>query len=173
MPSLDTLLLRIAKGDNEAFAALYEKTGRGVYAFLNTYYKNHHDTEDAMQSVYLRIKQKIGLYKGGSNARAWILEIAKNYALNDIKRNARVSYTDDEGDFSHHATAHDTEFIITDLVRRVLSEDEEKIAVLHLIWGYRHREIAELLAIPVGTVTSKYKRAMDKLKKAIKEEGIL
>lgn len=172
MPSLDFSLRRIAAGDNDAFGRLYEKTKRGVYAFLYTYYKNHHDTEDAMQSVYLRIKEKIQLYKPGLNARAWILEIAKNFALNDIARRSRVSYTDDESDFAHHATLPEDEFIITDMVNRVLSEEESKIVVMHLIWGYRHREIGELLGIPTGTVTSKYKRAVDKLKSAIKEERL-
>ena len=167
---LDIILRRMLMGDNDAFAALYEKTKRGVFAFLYTYYKNQYDTEDAVQSVYLLIKKNIGSYVPGKNARAWILEIAKNYALNDIKKRSRVDYTDDEGDFSSCATAADTGFVVTDLMDRLLTDEERKIMVLHVIWGYRHREIGAILGMPTGTVTSKYKRAIDRLKKAMKEE---
>lgn len=166
MNGLDWLLTRIADGDNDAFEKLYLKTRRGVYAFLYTYYRNHHDTEDAMQSVYLRIKQKIYLYTPGGNARSWMLEIAKNFALNDIKRRSYTELTDDESSFNSHAKNQSSELIITDLMERYLTDEERKILVLHVIWGYKHREIAELLGLPTGTVRSKYKRAVDKLKEA-------
>lgn len=166
MNGLDWLLTRIADGDNDAFEKLYLKTRRGVYAFLYTYYRNHHDTEDAMQSVYLRIKQKIYLYTTGGNARSWMLEIAKNFALNDIKRRSYTELTDDESSFNSHAKNQSSELIITDLMERYLTDEERKILVLHVIWGYKHREIAELLGLPTGTVRSKYKRAVDKLKEA-------
>ena len=53
---IDKLLQKTAKGDNAAFERLYEKTKRGVFAFLYTYLQNYADTEDAMQTVYLKIK---------------------------------------------------------------------------------------------------------------------
>ena len=74
---IDSLLRRVANGDNVAFGELYEKTKRGVFAFLHTYLQNYADTEDAMQSVYLKIKQGILSYKAGTNGRAWLLQIAK------------------------------------------------------------------------------------------------
>ena len=85
----DRLLRKIAKGDNLAFESLYLKTRRGVYAFLYSYLKNSHDTEDAMQTVYLKIKLNISSYKIGTNGRAWILQIAKNHALTLLKQNKR------------------------------------------------------------------------------------
>lgn len=168
MDTLNGLLIKIADGDDSAFERLYIKTRRGVYAFLYTYYRNSHDTEDAMHSVYLRIKRKIHLYNAGGNARSWILEIAKNYALSDLMRQKRIELTDDESTFNSHAHSQSSEFIITDLMERYLSDEERKIIVLHVIWGYKHREIAELLGLPMGTVRSKYKRAVDKLKEAVK-----
>jgi hypothetical protein len=52
----DKLLYLISKGDNNAFETLYVKTKNGVYSFLYTYVHNHADTEDLMQTVYLKIK---------------------------------------------------------------------------------------------------------------------
>ena len=84
------LLCKIAKGDNTAFEELYVKTAKGVYAFIYSYLKNAHDSEDALQTVYLKIKRNISSYRAGTNGRAWIFQIAKNQALTQIKQNARV-----------------------------------------------------------------------------------
>ncbi|MBR2988416.1 MAG: sigma-70 family RNA polymerase sigma factor [Clostridia bacterium] len=158
------LLLRVAKGDNGAFEELYTSTARGVYAFLYSYFRNTTDTEDGVQTVYLKIKQNISQYSPG-NGLAWILQIAKNYALTELKRN-RVSEVFDELTVpvtqSHSNGVFDT-------MQKVLNEEEQRIMVLHVIWGYKHREIAILLNHPTGTITSKYKRAISKMQSALKE----
>ena len=61
---------------------------------------------------------------------------------------------------------------LMDIMKKVLDEDEQRIVVLHAVAGYKHKEIAKFLNCPVGTVTSKYKRAADKLKSAYKEERL-
>ena len=55
-------------------------------------------------------------------------------------------------------------------LERALNERERDIVLLHVLWGFKHREIAEQLGLPLGTVTSKYKDAIAKLKKFLKEE---
>ena len=64
----------------------------------------------------------------------------------------------------------ETRSALTSVMRRVLDEEEQRILILHVIWGYKHKEIATILQRPLGTITSKYKRAADKLKVAWKEE---
>lgn len=162
---IDHLLIKIAHGDNNAFEQLYIKTKRGVYAFLYSYFHNLHDTEDAMQSVYLKIKRGIQSYKPHTNGSAWILQIAKNHALNELKRQRPTESFDLAFGISGEKdiTYSDSSGILK-LMRELLSEEEERIVTLHVLWGYRHREIANQLDIPVGTVTSKYKRAIEKLK---------
>ena len=53
---------------------------------------------------------------------------------------------------------------------QVLTEEEREIVVMHVTVGFRHREIAEMLDIPIGTVLVKYNRAMKKLKKSAKHD---
>ena len=60
---------------------------------------------------------------------------------------------------------------VTDMMERVLTEEERRLIVLHVLWGYKHRELAQMLGVPTGTVTSKYKRAIEKLRRAWKEEA--
>ena len=169
---IDHALKQIAHGDNDAFGRLYTETKRGVYAFLFSYFKSSADCEDAMQTTYLKIKQNIGQYKAGSNGLAWILQIAKNTALNEIRKNSNYIGWQAEsavGEMDDYESL-ETRSALTSVMRRVLDEEEQRILILHVIWGYKHKEIATILQRPLGTITSKYKRAADKLKVAWKEE---
>ena len=163
---LDKLLLRIRAGDNAAFEELYVRTKRGVYAFLYTYFGNYADTEDAMQTVYLRIKTGIASYQAGTNPRAWILQIAKNHALSELRKRRKETSVDEIEIAVEPSFSDDT---VMGVMRKVLSEEERQIVTLHVLWGYKHREIGQMLGLPTGTVTSKYKRAVEKLRNALKE----
>ena len=163
----DKLLRLVAQGDNHAFEDLYERTRRGVFAFLYTYFHNYADTEDAMQTVYLKVKTGISSYRVGTNGRAWLLQIAKNHALNELKKR-KETVSIHEIEIPVHTQFG--EGSITETMQRVLDEEEQRIVTLHVLWGYKHREIAEIMRLPVGTVTSKYKRAIAKMKNALKEE---
>ena len=162
---IDNLLYMISEGDNKAFEELYLKTRKGVFSFLYTYLQNYHDTEDAVQSVYLKIKRSIHSYEVGTNGTAWILQIAKNHALTELKKHKPVVDLDSVPESSYEFEYNS----ITDIMKRTLSEEENRIVTLHVLWNYKHREIAEALDIPTGTVTSKYKRAIEKLRNVIKE----
>ena len=162
--TVDKLLVRISEGDNDAFAKLYVETKRGVYSFLYSYLSNYHDTEDAMQTTYLKIKRNITSYRHGTNGVAWMLEIAKNTAR-DMLRATR--YTEDIDALECEGYDHDSGEI-ADLIERTLDSDESKVVILHVIWGLKHREIGIILGMPTGTVTSKYKRSIEKLRKEMK-----
>ena len=55
-------------------------------------------------------------------------------------------------------------------VKKILKEEDYKILYLYIIGEYKHREIAEILNLPLGTVTWKYKNSLKKLKKVLLEE---
>ena len=162
----DKLLRRIAMGDNQAFEQLYERSKRGVFAFLHTYLHNYADTEDAMQTVYLKIKLNISSYRVGTNGDAWILQIAKNHALDVLRMRKHTECIDD---IEIATQSFEQPLGITEIMQKVLTEEEYRIVTLHVVNKYKHREIAEFLDCPTGTITSKYKRAIEKLKIALKE----
>ncbi len=164
---MDALLRRIADGDNAAFEEFYVCTKNGVYAFLRAYFSNHADVEDCMQTVYLKVKRGISSYRFGTNPRAWLLQIAKNQALSDIEKRKREVPTEE---IEIVAPMPQTENSVTEAMEKILSAEERQIVVLHVLWKYKHKEIAAQLGCPTGTVTSKYKRAVAKLQKYLKEE---
>ena len=166
-------LNRIAEGDERAFERLYEGIKGGVYSFAYSYLKNREDAEDAVQTVFLKIKKNAATFDKNGNGLAWILQITKNVALNELRsrkayenfvslKSNDETYVTDESDFDSPITA---------TMRKYLTEEEQRIIVLHVLWGYKHREISELLNIPTGSVTSKYKRAVDKIKANYKKEA--
>ncbi len=163
---MEALLQKIAGGDNTAFEEFYIRTRKGVYTFLRSYFSCHADAEDAMQSVYLKVKRGIATYRFGTNARAWLLQIAKNHALTELKKQKREVPTDE---VERQAENSVSDGVVTDAMQRVLTAEERRIVALHVLWKYKHREIAVALGCPTGTVTSKYKRALKKLKEYLKE----
>ena len=169
---IDDALKKIAQGDNDALGRLYEGTKRGVYAFLFSYFNNKEDCEDAMQTTFLKVKQNAASYSTG-NGLAWILQIAKNVALNEIRAKAAREKAAAEAAKNKSAIVEPSYGgAMMETMKKILDEDEQRIVALHAVAGYKHKEIAAFLNCPVGTVTSKYKRAADKLKAAYKEERL-
>lgn len=162
---IDRCLVKMQEGDNAAFACLYEQTKKGVYAFLYPYYRNAWNTEDAMQDVYLKIKERCLQYRPHTDGRAWMLQIAKYHALNDLEKRKREFSADSETLAALSLPERPGTGEAFDCLNRALDGTERKIVVLHVFWGYKHREIAQFLELPLGTVTSKYKISLEKLRK--------
>ena len=59
---------------------------------------------------------------------------------------------------------------VFDAMNACLDGTERQIVILHVLWGYKHREIASLVDQPLGTVTWKYNNALKKLRKYMKED---
>lgn len=59
---------------------------------------------------------------------------------------------------------------VTSAMNKVLNEDERQIVTLHAISGFKHREIADMLDKPLGTVVWSYNNALSKLKKELQKE---
>ena len=86
---MDTLMKKVAEGDNDAFAQLYGAAARGVLAFAYSYLRNYADAEDVTEEVFFTVKKKAYLYRAGTDARAWLFQIAKNLSLDELRRRKR------------------------------------------------------------------------------------
>lgn len=166
-------MIRLQGGDINALESIYELTRRGVFSFVLPILRDYDKAEDIMQQTYVQIYEKIDQYDKSKNPQNWILTIAKNLALNEINKDNRELSTDFmdavNGDkvFSFDRNEYDTPTI--DLANKILTPSEFQIVMLFAVGEYKHREIAEILDLPLGTVTWKYSSAINKLKKALKE----
>ncbi len=164
---LDCLMKEVAEGDNACFERLYRETAKGVYAFAFYYLGERESAEDVMQTAFLQVKRRAYTYRGG-NARAWLLQIVKNLCIDELRRRKR--FRCEPEDAMSETPARESGSAL-DYLLGALTEEEREIVVLHVFWGYRHREIAERLSLPLGTVTWKYSAALKKLEKYEEEQG--
>jgi RNA polymerase sigma-70 factor (ECF subfamily) len=168
---LERAMAALQKGNGDALADVYNLTSKGVFTFVLPILRDYQLSEDVMQETYVTCYGSIQSYKLGTNARNWLLTIAKNCALSQLKkRNREVSYDfgdDNRPDGVYYLGEIDSPTIT--LANKVLAEDEFNIVMMYAIGEYKHKEIAEFLHMPLGTVTWKYATALKKLKKAIED----
>lgn len=169
---VENCIARIAVGDQDALALLYEHTHAAVYGFALSILKNRHDAEDVLQDAYLQIWTAAGSYASAGKPLAWIFTITRNLALMRIREQSRtvaVAPEDWQSLFADEpAVNHEDRLLLASLLD-VLTDEERQIVILHSMTGLKHREIAGLLDLRLGTVLSKYNRALKKLRNALKE----
>ena len=170
--AIEELLFDIADGKSEAFETLYHRTRTAVYGFALSICRNVHDAEDVTQQTYLRVLDAADRYRPQGKPMAWLLTIVKRLSISRLREQERQSPTR-ETDWEAVLTAHERltaedRITIRDLIKQ-LSERERQIVLLRAAGGLKHREIAELLELPLSTVLSSYQRSIQKLRTLWKE----
>ena len=172
---LDDLITKVSKGDKTAFAALYSETRSSVYAFALSLLKNSSVAEDVMQDTYVSIFRSAVGYKTQGKPMAWILTITKNLAYMALRKHeAKNVSIEDCGDVfaADDQYAESDRKLMLKTAMSVLSDQERQIVVLHAVSGLKHREIAELLDMPLATVLTKYNRSLAKMKKILGGDSV-
>ncbi len=167
---LDECLLKIAQEDKDALADLYNATNTAVYAFALSILKNTQDAQDVLQDCFIKIYGGAKSYTSAAKPMAWILTITKNLCF--VKMRGKKRYADEQvqdwqAQLSTNEAMQTEDKMILALCMQNLTEQERNILILHAVAGFKHREIAELLSLPLATVLSKYNRTIKKLKEII------
>lgn len=169
----EQLLVRIAAGDKAALAELYAQAKNPVYCFALPILRDSFAAEDVMQETFLQVWKSAPTYHpSGKNALTWILGITKYTALARLREGQRagIPLEDATDKVDPRDAFRDCENrIVTQAMLAQLAQDEREIVVLHVVTGLKHREIAELLEMPLPTVLSKYRRSLKKLERLVRE----
>lgn len=169
----ESLLLEIGQGSKEALAGLYQATSAAVYGFALSIVKNVQDAEDIMQDVYLQAYNAAADYRPQGKPMAWVLTITRNLALMRLRQRQRsgTAAPEDWGLRAAESSSLTTEDrLMLKTAIEALSDEERQIVTLHALTGIKHREIAQLLELPLSTVLAKYRRSLIKLKKNLTQE---
>ncbi len=174
-PSVEASLLQeIAGGSQDALSRLYEQAAAAVYGFALSILKNPHSAEDVMQETFLQVFSSASSYQGKGKPMAWILTIARNLSLMKLREQKKFAQTPLEEMWDLQSEDKGLKIkedkLLLDGVLQILTEEERQILMLHATSGLKHREIAEMLKLPLPTVLSKYRRALLKLQKRLKED---
>ena len=173
---LERLLLQVGQGDRDAFARLYSLARGAVYALALSLLQDAHEAQDTAQDTFVKVWESAPSYRPQGSPMAWMLTIARNLARSRLRRGGRqVGLEDEEWNAipaDLPAVSPEDRQVLQEALAR-LGEEERRIVLLHAVTGLKHREIAQLLELPLSTVLSKYHRGLKKLKNLMKGEDSL
>ena len=164
---LQQQLLRIAGGEREALAELYQHTRLAVYGLALSYLKNVQDAQDLTQDVYVQVWNCAEQYCPSGSPIGWLLTVCRNLCLMHLRRekkNAALSEEEWNAIPVQECGLDADERALLQHALAVIEEEERRIVMLHAVTGMKHREIAALLEMPLATVLSKYHRALKKMR---------
>lgn len=171
----ESCISKIADGDKNALSTLYENTKNAVYGFALSIVQNTQDAEDILQDTFVSIYSSAQNYKKMGKPMAWVLTITRNLSLMKI-RNRRKTADISEDEWSlfivdEKPVTIEERLVLTAALKKITPE-ESQIVMLHAVAGFKYREIAEVLELPLSTVLSKYNRAIKKLKLVLQEDSL-
>jgi len=166
---LAALVERCRHGDMEAFERVVAETQSGVYNLAYSLLGNHEEAQDATQEIYVRVWRALPGFRGEARLTTWLYRIAVNSCLNRRRRlKGRLAEVEDDGILERLesseanpadvAIQNDRNRTLWAAVRRLPAKYQ---TVIHLFYQQQltYDEMAEVLAMPLGTIKAQLNRA--------------
>lgn len=170
-------LARIAEGDKRAFADLYDATASRIYGMVRRLLIDPSQSEEVTQEIYLEIWQTASRYKPErGSAMSWMLTMAHRRAVDRVRasqssrdRDTKVGIRDYDREYDQVAE-HVEITLEGERVKRALqglTELQRQAVELAYYKGLSHSEIAAELHVPVGTIKTRIRDGMIRLRDAL------
>lgn len=179
----EALLLAVAARDQEAFAALYDRHGQLALRIAYDVLREYHGAEDAVQEGFLRIwRAAAGFDPQRGTARAWIRTVIHNGAISRLRGKAGRARLDLPLDSTHALTSDNDPHAIAeaherrDLIHQILAALpllQREAVELAYFTGLTCQEIATRTATPAGTVKSRLRLGMQKLRESLAQPAVV
>jgi RNA polymerase sigma-70 factor (ECF subfamily) len=176
------LLDRVAAGDPAALGALYDRYGRVVFGLLYRLLGAPEPAEEVTQDAFHAVWRSAASYRADrGSVRTWILAIARNAAID--WRRTKGKRAGREADLAEAAELTDAGRVDDDVLASLRAEavraavaslpDEQRIVLTLAFWsGLSQSEIAERTATPLGTVKSRARLGMIRLRERLRAEVV-
>lgn len=175
---------RIRGKDKAALEELYDRYEKMLYSYLCKMTGDRALAEEALQEVFVKIWRGSGHYdEGKGKFAAWLVTMSRNAAVDLIRKQKKPAVPLDAV-----AEVENGEVSVEDAAEwqekreqihqavELLSDEQQKMVCLFYFKGYTHEVIAEKCGIPLGTVKSRIRLALKKLKtslQTVQEGGVL
>lgn len=171
------LMRRLASGDDEAVRTVYRRFSRPVYTMGLRMLGSEQTAEELTQDVFLAAWRKASRYDPArGRLSTWLMAIAHNMAVDRIRRQSarppRSAVPLEE--LTWLGVSEEEGLLDRETVRRALAEvsaGERRLLELAYFRGWTAREIAQADGIPLGTVKTRIRTVLIKLRRAQKAEG--
>lgn len=179
--SENELLQQVARQDQEALMALYQRYSALVYSLCLRVLRQPGLAEEVTQDVFLKLWRQPDRWDPSlGQFSSWLLTISRNAAIDRLRREGRQAQVawvaDDEGQESregaHLYAAEQANWIDGQVLRKLLRRlpaEQRQLIELAFFEGYSHSELAELLHLPLGTVKTRLRMGMQKLRQLWEE----
>lgn len=170
----EELVHRVAAGDEAAFEALYDDVSARVFGLIRRILRDESQCEEVLQEVFVEVWQQATRFDADrGRAVSWIMVLAHRRAVDRVRasqssrerdlREGIKGFEESYDDVQDTVEAHlEGERLKTALQR--LSESQRRAIELAYFGGYTHQEVAHLLEVPVGTVKTRIRDGMIKLR---------
>ena len=170
------LLAEVATGDSKAFEELTKKYGNLIWSIARRYLSNQAEAEDAVQEIFLALWQSASRFDANKGSEiTFIATIARRRLIDGLRKNNKHKILQSIDDaisndvFQQKSNLEkNAELSLAIGILETLEKKDQELLSLSIYQGYSHVEIAKLLNLPLGTVKTKIRRNLMKIREKIK-----
>lgn len=183
---LDSEIAQLRRGDLDALSALLARYQNRLYRYLLRIVRQPAEAEDLFQQTWLRVAEKIHSYDQRRNFEAWLFTLARNLAIDHLRRVRPDSLDEPVGDSTNGETAvarlvsHEPAAFDRVLARErgsrladameMLPMIQREVLTLRFEEEMKLEEIAEILGTPLSTVKTRLRRALERLREGLESK---
>lgn len=178
----ETLLQLVAQRNLAAYDLLYRRHAQVMYNLITRIVHDPATAEDLLQDTFWQIWENANQYRGSGAALAWMMRVARNRALDQLRRQ-RVrppTVSDDAEEVENIAAPSTTEEAVEIQMRRAqvqralesIPEDQRLCLELAYFEGLSQREIADQTNMAVGTIKSRIRIGLEKVERLLRGSGV-
>ena len=172
----ETLLADVASGNSKAFEKLTKKYGNLIWSIARRYLSNQAEAEDAVQEIFLALWQSASRFDANKGSEiTFIATIARRRLIDGLRKNNKHKILQSIDDaisddvFKQKSNLEENaELSLAVGVLETLEKKDQELLSLSIYQGYSHVEIAKLLNLPLGTVKTRIRRNLMKIRKKLK-----
>jgi len=160
-------------GNRQIQEIFYKKYASKMYGVCLRYSGNVEDANDLLQEGFIKVFKNLGKFRGDGSFEGWVRRIFVNTSIEHFRKKVKLYNVSEV----QENTIEDIELNVLDSMAEKdiislvheLSPGYKAVFNMHVIEGYSHKEIAEILGITEGTSKSQLARAKGVLKKSLEK----
>jgi RNA polymerase sigma-70 factor (ECF subfamily) len=178
------LIRRYRKGDERALSILIQRHLDAVYRFARRMVNDASLADDIAQDTFVKAWRHLGRFKTSKSFRTWVLSIAKNTAIDALRKKNPIAFSqlETEEQTSFADTIPDSQPLAFEMLERqdsahlledalmTLPPKSRSIVLMHETENLTFQDIADAMHEPMNTVKSRYRRALELLRRRLKSE---
>ena len=181
----DQLITRAVAGDRDAFESLYDRYSAAVFGVALKMLGDREVAEDAVQEIFWRVWRRLASFDRSRAFAPWLFGIAHNYCIDELRRRKvrpQPVYEDDDHpilsdipddvDVGEAAALADQRRILREALDQ-LPEEQRQALLLAYYGGLTQQEIAARLGNPLGTVKTRMRLGLQKLRALLQGQTLV